>query len=136
MKKRALILTVIILFYSFFFISTKTNAQTFEIPKTSVYIDRKKIDHFDNELRFNNRFTKKGIIFSVKYQKHHFKAKVLYNEINSVDSVVINISSYARKNIVDITTCKKIGLLYIQTCLRCTGIIPYSEIILYESTTY
>lgn len=32
---------------------------------------------------------------------------VYYDEINSADSIVINISSYAKKNVIDITSCKK-----------------------------
>lgn len=35
----------------------------FEVPKTSIYLNRKKIDNLDNELRFNTRISKRGISF-------------------------------------------------------------------------
>lgn len=40
-----------------------------------------------------------------------------------------------RKMLLILLVVKK-GILYIQTCLRCTRIIPSSEIIIYESTIY
>ena len=135
MQKKLLPIVIIVLLYLVFGISSIAYAQTIEIPTFSVYVDRKQISNLDPELKINNRINKKGVVFSVKYQKSRCKAIVYHRELCSVDSIAINIAGSAKKKDVNIVSASKFDAYrWLERCLRCKeGYYYRSKIILYES---
>jgi len=133
-KKIFAVIVVAILFQLLFATSSIVCGQSIEIPKFSIYVDGKYISSPDPELTINNRIVKKGVIYSIKYQKKRCKSIVYHHELCNVDSIEIKISTFAKKKDINVIAASKYNTQrWLLRCLRCKEGYRRSEIILYES---